>query len=565
MAHENEFWVLGLGGSDHEFAAALTRGADIRVAVEQERLSRRKHGIGLWYQDPVARAVDYCLQSEGIDADQVSLTVGSDTLPARVRSGLRGRPHKMFPHHLCHAASAYMMLPPGTRAGVLVYDGYGAAVGPSVDDPLRILRETFSFYVFGPDGPRHLGTTTGLAFAEQDDFPTCVTNSVGMLFEMVTGALGYDSMDSGKTMGLASYGLPRHLELLERFVRYGDSPDDCFQCSTDDPELLVEIEKILLASGNSFASRADLAASVQAVLEKALINAARLFLGQDIECLCVSGGCALNTVANSRLAEELSMPLYVPPHCGDSGLAFGAIWLALAEKSQNIPVITFRGNSPSPVIGRPGRQYSPEERRIAVQAFYPRLAHDAAISTPVVLAEVLAHGAVIGVFNGRSEIGPRALGGRSIFADPRQISIRERINRDLKRREPYRPLAPIMLRSRYAKYFDDERQADPFMLKVARATDHCRKTAPAVVHVDGTCRIQVVDDNNGDPFLIELLIEFERLTGVGILINTSFNRRGEPVVEMPIDAVDAFLGLGLDGLWLDGDFYWPVGSANSSS
>jgi carbamoyltransferase len=565
MTQESEFWVLGLGGSDHEFAAALTCGADIRVAVEQERLSRCKHGIGLWYQDPVARAVDYCLQSEGIDADQVSLTVGSDALPARVRSGLRGRRHKIFPHHLCHAASAYMMLPPGTRAGVLVYDGYGAVVGPSADDPLRILRETFSFYVFGPDGPRHLGTTTGLAFAEQDDFPTCVTNSAGMLFEMVTGALGYDPMDSGKTMGLASYGLPCHLELLERFVRYGDSPDDCFQCSTDDPALLVEIERILSASGNSFASRADLAASVQAVLEKALINAARLLLDQDIECLCVSGGCALNTVANSRLAEELSMPLYVPPHCGDSGLAFGAIWLALADISKDPLTVTFRGNSLSPVIGRPGRLYSLEEHRIAVQAFYPRLAHDTAISTPVELAQVLARGAVIGVFNGRSEIGPRALGGRSIFADPRQISIRERINRDLKRREPYRPLAPIMLRSRYAKYFEDERHADSFMLKVARATDHCRKVAPAVVHVDGTCRIQVVDDNSGDPFLAALLIEFERLTGVGILINTSFNRRGEPVVEMPLDAVDAFLGLGLDGLWLDGDFYWPVDRTSISS
>ncbi len=200
-----------------------------------------------------------------------------------------------------------------------------------------------------------------------------------------------------------------------------------------------------------------------------------------------------------------------------------------------------------------------------MQEFYPRLAHDISISTPVALAKVLARGTVIGIFNGRSEIGPRALGGRSIFADPRHISIRERINRDLKRREPYRPLAPIMLRSRYATYFEDGQHADPFMLKVAKATAHCRKSAPAVVHVDGTSRIQVVDDDGGDPFLVALLIEFERLTGVGILINTSFNRRGEPVVEMPLDAVDAFLGLGLDGLWLDGDFYWPVDSKGFSS
>lgn len=565
MLSESEPWILGLGGSDHEFAAVLSLGADIRVAIEQERLSRRKHGMCSWYQDPLAQAVDYCLRTEGITADQIKLTVGSDTLPARIRSKLRQLPHQVYSHHLCHAASAYIMLPPGTKAGVLVYDGYGSIVAPHAEDPSRNLRETFSFYVFGPGGYRHLGTTSGIAFAEQDDFPICVTNSVGMLYEIVTGALGYEPMDAGKTMGLASFGTPKYLETLEKFVEYGNRVDDCFRCALDDTALLTAIERILSASGNSFSCRADLAASVQAVLEKALLNSAELILGQEIECVCISGGCGLNTVANSHLSENLPIPVHIPPYCGDSGLAFGAIWLALADQTGSSPSVTFLGASPYPRIARPGKLHSRAECAAATQAFYPRLAHDPGISTPKALASVLASGAVIGAFNGRSEIGPRALGGRSIFADPRRVSVRERINRQIKNREPFRPLAPIVLGSKYSDFFEGRRLADPFMLKVAKATELCRRVAPAIVHIDGTCRVQVVDDDAGDPFLVSLLIEFEQMTGVGILINTSFNRRGEPVIETPLDAVEAFLGLGLDGLWLDGEFYWPADRANRSS
>lgn len=558
-------WLLGLGGSDHDFSATVACGTDIRVAVEQERLSRRKHGASLWYENPVGLATDYCLADAGITAEQIGATVSSDILPARVRHVLRCRSLSLFSHHLCHAASAYMMLPHGTRAGVLVYDGYGSIVGEA-NDPLRNTRETFSFYVFDQEGHRTIGSTNGLAFAEQDDFPTCVTNSMGMLYELVTGCLGYDPMDSGKTMGLSSHGVPRFLGALEEFVTYGDDASNCFQCTTDDPEFVSAVERICRSDPGGFTVRADLAASVQALMNKTLVHCARFFQGFDIDCLCISGGCGLNTVANSFLVEQsaLDRPIFVPPHCGDAGLGFGALWLEIFRRLGRSPELTFRGQPLNPSLGRPGRRYNSRERQSAVQEFYPRVALDSSVASAADLAHVVATGEVVGLLNGCSEIGPRALGGRSIVADPRSIRTRERINRFLKKREPFRPLAPVVLRTQYSQYFEDPRCMDPFMLKIARVTERCRREAPAVVHVDGTARVQVVDDD-GDPFLVSLLRSFYRETGVGVLINTSFNRRGEPIVESPRDALDAFLGMGLDGVYLDGEFYRAAPSANPSA
>lgn len=552
-------WILALGGSDHDASAALMCDGDIRVVVEQERLSRRKHGVSFWYQSPVRRAVDYCLNAEGISLEDITVIVASDTLPARVKHEFRHHSFREFGHHLCHAASAYMMLPTGTRAGVIVYDGFGSVRGDAPEEPLRKLRETFSFFTFGPQGYECVGTKFGLGFHETEEFPIAVTDSIGMFYEMVTASLGYDLMDSGKTMGLSSYGQPRFLEAFQRFTKLGNDPAQCFTCETDNPELERIIDSILLAGGGGFQVRADLAATVQTLANRALLNCHQFLRRRSFNAICISGGCALNTVANSYFVEnsKVDMPVFIPPHCGDAGLGLGAIWLNGLQTQGTAPSLTFRGKPLNPSMSRPGRVYTTDERRAAVHKFYPRLIHDASISSARDLARFIAGGHIVGVFNGASEIGPRALGGRSLLADPRSVMIRERINRTVKGREPYRPLAPIVLLTRYDDYFEDRRYADPFMLKVARARERCRRDAPAVVHVDGTARIQAIGED-GDPFLIELLHAFEAETNVGILINTSFNRRGEPIVESPADAIDAFLGMGIDGLYLDGEFYRPL-------
>ena len=548
-------WVLGLGGSDHDFSAALMCDGDIRVAIEQERLSRRKYGRTLWFESPVQKAIDYCLAAEGISMGDVSAILSSDTLPARVRHDLRSHDLHLFPHHLCHAASAYMMLPRGAKAGVLVYDGFGSVSGPA-EDELHCKRETFSFFVFHPEGHECLGRNLGTATVEGDDFPVVVSDSMGLLYELVTAVLGYDPMDAGKTMGLSSHGRPRYADLLKTFIRYGEDPSEFFRCPLHDFEIAMTLEQLLSQRPNAFGAKADLAASVQAIMDETVLRALKFFQNRGIDHLCISGGCALNTVTNSFLVERspLDVPVSVAPHCGDAGLGFGAFWLHEFEKTRRAPELTYRGKPLAPGLSRPGRIYSADERTAAVQQFYPRLSLDPSVRGTRDLAQLLAEGELIGVFNGPSEIGPRALGGRSIVADPMKVSVRERINRVVKRRESYRPLAPVVLERRYDDYFHDRRHADPYMLKVARVRERCLREAPAVVHIDGTARVQVVGDD-GDPFLSGLLNDFEVLTGRGVLLNTSFNRRGEPIVESPLDAMDAFVGMQLDGLYFDGEFY----------
>jgi carbamoyltransferase len=552
-------WTLGLGGSDHDFSAALMYGSDIRVAIEQERLTRKKHSRPVWFESPVRESIEYCLTAEGITINDVRSVVSSDQLPLRIRHELKSHDVLLFPHHLCHAASAYMMLPTDANAGIIVYDGYGSTFVPKVHDPVRSLRETFSFFLFESSEYRCLGQTFGEALRE-DDYPICVTNSVGLLYELVTAKLGYEPLDSGKTMGLSSYGVPRYLDRIERFIGYGSTLSACFECSIDDPLLSDELERILIEGKNTFSVKADLAATAQAIVNKTLLHCAQLLRHHPIEHLCVAGGCGLNTVANTFLVNHLedNVPVFIPPHAGDSGLGFGALWLKHVARDHNASELTFRGSSAMPGLARPGRLYSREECRVAAQQYYPRVALDASVRSASDLARVIADRAVVGVFHGGSEVGPRALGGRSIMADAQSVHVREVINRTMKRREPFRPLAPIILHSRYDDYFFDGRAADPFMLKVARIRDRCRTEAPAIVHVDDTARVQVVDDQNGDPFLVELLLAFSRTTGRNILLNTSFNRRGEPLVETPLDAIDAFLGLNLDGLYLEGDFYRAV-------
>jgi carbamoyltransferase len=560
-------FVLALGGSNHDFSCALMRDRDIVVAIEEERLSRRKHGVADFYTNPVRHSIAYCLAYAGITLDDVAVIVSSDLLPGRVRHELRDRPLRLFPHHLCHAASVLLMLPPQHRAAILIYDGMGSIIGRLDDNTgvARNVRETFSFYLSSPSGIVCLGQTRGSGVFEHDEFPSSLNSSVGMLYEFVTALIGFHHMDAGKTMGLAAHGTPRYLPLFERFVALGASPNDCFVCELDNPLFRDSIEEVLIGGGNTFGTRADLAASVQAVVNNTLVHCISMFDNHDYDYLCLAGGCALNTVATSHLITVMAplVPVVVPPHASDAGLAFGALYLYATDLAKRQLALTFRGGSIVPGISRPGRTYTPQEHLNAARSFYPRLAFDASVTTATDLAHRIAEGEIVGVLNGPSEIGPRALGGRSILADPRSAITRELINRQMKEREPFRPLAPMILASAYDDFFHNRQAADPFMLKVSTAKERCRREAPAVVHVDGTARVQVVPED-GDPFLLELLTEFGRRTGVPMVLNTSFNRRGEPIVETPTDAIDAFLGMNLHGLFLDG-FYVRPASADKPS
>ncbi|WP_438452988.1 carbamoyltransferase C-terminal domain-containing protein [Streptomyces asiaticus] len=537
---------------------------DIKVAVESERISRVKHGRALWFQNPLTGAVDYCLNAVGITLADVSRIVSSDLLPYKVRDIYSDIPLTLYSHHVSHAASVHMMLEPGVRSAVLVYDGMGSVTAShhEGESPIpRVTRETFSFFLAKDEELRYLGGTSGRGLLEHVDYGNGVTNSIGMLYELVTALLGFGPDDVGKTMGLAGHGQPTALPLLKKYVTLGSNFSDVFQVDYFTGDLESALKDFLERGSYTFQTKANLAASVQELLNETLVRCSELFDPKDYDVFTIAGGCGLNTVANGILAEQLppGKRLLVAPHSTDVGHAFGSLWLDRQERAKGPFTLTLNAAPLMPAIGRPGRRYDENEISAAVNAVYPRLALDPGVSNPEQLAAYLAQGHVAGVLNGPSEMGPRALGGRSILADPRTVEMKERINRGIKLREPFRPLAPMVLAEDFSDWFFPEVTRDYFMLKIAHATERCLREAPAVVHVDGGARVQVVDENT-DPFLVRLLREFKRLTGVPILLNTSFNRRGEPVVESPSDAIDAFLELGLDGLYLEGRFFFAQGA-----
>lgn len=549
--------MLGLGGSNHDFSAVLAADWDVQVGIEQERLTRRKHGESFWFQHPVQDSINYCLSAAGLTLDDVHEIVSSDLLPARATTLANGRSVRLFGHHLCHAASVAMMVPDGQSAAILVADGMGRIAGRSERNVAYNIRETISFYDFTDGEVVKLGGTQGLSLFEHDDYPSGCTNSIGKFYEVVTHTLGFGSMQEGKTMGLAAFGTPRFLPLLREFYRLGEEFETCFECDPVGSDLEGALEALLLAERNSFDCRADIAASAQQVFEEALLHAQHLLLKTHRDMFLFAGGCALNTVCNSRLSAALEgrSRFLAPPHASDAGVGLGAAWLAQREALDDTHPICVRGESADIHIARLGRNYSDQEIKQAVNAVYPRLALDAGHSSPLGIAELLASGSILGFFDGASEFGPRALGGRSLLCDPRSARARERINREIKHREPFRPLAPIVPEELFDAYFDPPEAVDRFMLRVAVAKPETKRIAPAVVHADDTARVQAVCRASA-PLLHEILMAFAEVTGCAILINTSFNGRREPIVETPHDAIAAFFNLGLDGLVLNGEVYF---------
>ncbi|MGO4248585.1 carbamoyltransferase C-terminal domain-containing protein [Paenarthrobacter sp. RAF54_2] len=554
-------WILGLGGSSHDYSAALMHGNDIIVAIEEERISRVKYGLGNGFQNPIRGAIQYCLDYAGIGLDDIHSVVSSDLLPHRVRSMFAADQLTLYPHHLSHAASAWLLTSPGEEGGVIVYDGLGSvAEHPGPD--MRAKRETFTFYAVSSLGDfTRVGGTYGEGFVEHTMFPMGYTNSVGQIYEIVNAAVGFAGLESGKTMGLAGWGSPQYLDEFAKHARIGDSLDSLFQFSPFDG-FLEELQAIKDRDGDTFATHADLAATVQTILERVLLRGYELLRDEaPTGTLAIAGGCGLNTVANGVLAARAAADgrrVLIPPHSGDAGLSFGALYLFAKERDAEVQV-TFRGKAVDDRVARPSKTYAADAARAEVRMFYPDLLVEPSLMSPEQLAARLADGEIIAVFEGSSEFGPRALGGRSILADPRKSMVRERINRQIKYREPFRPIAPLILDSEFSDYFEPSSAADPFMLKVAQATELCKASAPAVVHIDGGSRVQTVP-SEGDSFLTRTLREFFAITGVPILVNTSFNRRGEPIVETPLQALRALHEMPLDGLWLEGQFVTRVPS-----
>ena len=607
--------VLGLSCWYHDAAAALVRDGEIVAAAQEERFSRRKH-------DPEfpTQAVAFCLDRAGItvsDLDAVAfydkplltferlLETSLSYVPRGLRAFLQAMPvwlkRKLWTpdllrtelggydgpllfteHHRSHAASAFFPSP-FERAAVLTTDGVGEWA-------------TTSWGV---------GSGNGLEMRQEIHFP----HSLGLLYSAVTTFCGF-RVNSGeyKLMGLAPYGEPRYVDaLLEHVIDLRDDGsyrlhDDALTFAWGTGMTGRRFEELFGGPARAPESpltqrEMDLARSVQHVVEEAVLRMARHVHAQTGEPnLCLAGGVALNCVANGRLLREGPFDrLWIQPAAGDAGGALGAALVACHEWAG-------ADRQPNPADSMQGAALGPEWSADQIQAAldadglgYERLDGTAALAARV--AELLAAGATVGWFQGRAEFGPRALGARSILADPRGREVQRKVNLKIKFRESFRPFAPAVLAERAGEFFDvggrdegrgmgDEEKgvsdhavgatpphpaprvphpSSPYMLLVGPVRDavvegrgldrlaHIEGALPAVTHVDGSARVQTVTaERNG--LFYDLLKAFEAETataeapGCPVLVNTSFNVRGEPIVHSPEDAIQVFRRTHMDAL-----------------
>ncbi|MEM6516563.1 MAG: carbamoyltransferase C-terminal domain-containing protein [Bacteroidota bacterium] len=531
--------ILGIGGSDHDFSAAIIKDGKLQIAVEDERLTRIKHASKKWDSSPTKPSIDYCFEKLQIDLSHIDGIYSNLHLVKRV-DDLKLPNVKKISHHLSHAASSYFTSYFDTSS-LVVIDGAGNRVQ---DDGNRQDLETISIgYANGNKLDLEL-TQTGNRFISTRAWLYKLTNSIGAFYNIITEAIGFSELADGKTMGLSSYGSDRLVHELKDFVaisRTGGFEYDPYGGIWD--WLVNKISN----SKNKFQIRADIARAGQEIFEEAVFSVLKFAHKRNpSENLSYSGGCALNSVANAKIPEKTpfeNVHIFSAP--SDSGTSVGAALygyycdMGFAWKKHKVEGLG--------KIAYTGRTYNEENILTALDKYpvhYRKL--DKKSET---IAKYIWQGKVIGWFQSGSEFGPRALGNRSILADPTKFWIRDHINLKVKKRETFRPFAPVVILNKAKKFFELNGPS-PMMLNVVKVKPPYDDLLPAITHVDGTARIQTLDEMTNPP-LYELIREFEKLSGFPILLNTSFNIQGEPIVETPENAIASFLETNIDILVLE--------------
>ena len=582
--------ILGISCYYHDAAAALLRDGQLVAAAEEERFSRVKHDFSF-----PSGAIEFCLREgkiAGRDLDYVvffekpfrkldrilasvlqtypqswkvfresmigwmldKLWVAS-TLQAEL--GISREKILFSDHHLSHAASAFLCSP-FEEAAILTVDGVGEWTTTACG----------------------VGRDTQIRFNKQIDFP----HSIGLLYSAFTAFLGFEVNEGEyKVMGMAPYGTPRYVDKVWKVVQQNgdgsfslDMDYFCFQQSTDRmfnrrfadlfgeprppnmpfftestgyPKYFGEKPPDYITQCRVNEHYADIAASIQRVTEDLLVGMAKSLQKETgLKKLCMAGGVGLNSVANSRILRESGFDeLYIQPAAGDSGGALGAALWAYHS-----------------VLGKPrafcmehaywGQEFGADEIRTFLES--ENIPHQEAQQTGELLdrvTEYLTNGKVVGWYQGRFEWGPRALGNRSILADPRNPAMKDIVNSKIKFREPYRPFAPSVTAECATKYFEMDQAARQYparyMLYVMPVRPEHRATLPAITHVDGTARVQTVFREH-NPLYYGLIERFGQATGVPVVLNTSFNLRGEPIVTTPANAFSTFSRSEMDCLVL---------------
>lgn len=555
--------ILGIGGYSHDSAAALICDGQLIAAVAEERLTRIKHQGGV-----PRKAVQFCLDTAGISIDDV------DHVCCYMRPGLRAG--KRIPYRLTQ-----MLRSPSYSAGYIAYELQHNAEYVLGMRSLCGKRATLHFmhhhpahaassFLVSPFEEAALlsvdyigewevtwagigrGTTITPHFAEH--YP----NSLGVLYTGLTDYLGFArASDEYKVMGLASYGEPEYADEFRRIIKF--LPNGRYQIDLSWLQCHYLAGSRCGYMSKKFTDRfgaprkpkepierkhQNIAASLQYVFEETALHIAKhLHDVTKLKKLCLAGGVALNCSMNGRLLREGPFDeIFVQPAAGDDGIAIGAALQKHFELTR------------APRAFQMTHSYwGPEFSNDATKQFLDlaKLPYESPPNVIERTADLLAEGKIVGWYQGRMEFGPRALGSRSILADPTRADMKDLINKFVKHREEFRPFAPSCLAERAQDYFEGC-TTSPFMLFVYPVKPTMRDKVPAITHIDGTARVQTVT-REANPKYYALIEAFERRRGVPMILNTSFNVMGEPIVNTPADATRCFYSTGMDALVM-GDY-----------
>lgn len=559
--------ILGISGAVHDAAVALLRDGQLIAAVEEERFQRIKHAGFAGYHGSSSglpwKSIEYCLKQAGIDWDGVD-AVGyyfnpwqeyTASLRSHLRKVITSIPKAAFhavqattllkdhlkaaalfrkkskspvkwhyvQHHSCHASSAFLVSP-FEKSLIMILDGKGEKDASA----------------FG------IGEGNKFTLQHRIRFP----HSLGMLYMELTKYLGFRAGDDEyKVMGLASFGEPEYLEEFKKIIqlsRDGGYKLDLsyFDPALTGPELLSD--KFYRIFGPARGKREpvekrhqNIAASLQAAMEESIL---KMLAGWQertkLRNLCLAGGVAQNSVVNGKIMTSgLFDRVFIPPAAGDSGCAVGAalyVWNMLQDRPRVFEM--------HHAYWGPG--YADEQMHKALDGAL--LTYEVLQNPAETTARLLKEGNIVAWYQGRMEFGPRALGSRSILADPTRSDMQDILNSRVKHREDFRPFAPSVIKEKAPEWFEGLTDS-PFMQVVVEVKPDKRERVPAITHTDGTARPQTVE-REVNPLYHEMISEFEKLTGVPLVVNTSFNIMGEPIVESPEQAIRCFYGTGIDCL-----------------
>ncbi len=554
--------ILGLTTGIHDTSASLVIDGKITAASEEERFDRVKHSGAF----PI-NSIKFCLKQSAIedvnDLDEVAIGMkwglrGLERLKMRfnIKSlkllkqaidnflddvkrtrqiysvlrgdlGYKGR-IKFYDHYDCHAATCYYPSP-FESAAILILDGAG---------------EKASARIYHAQG-------TKFRILLQINYP----HSIGRFYGWMTDYLGFQiECDEGKVMGLAPFGNDEYLKDMRKVLRVKEDGEydldlSYFEFHKDNKngvsEKFIKIFGPKRNKGEEITERhKNIARAVQIVTNEAVLRMAQL--AKDLtkeDSLCLSGGVILNSVANGKVVEAgVFKNIYIYPASGDDGTGLGA---SLYSYYSKLSKKVFHKENQDPYLG-----YKASEDEILEAIKKHKLDHSKPDNISQEIAKLLTENKIIGIYSGRMEFGPRALGNRSILADPRRAENKDLVNKKIKYRESFRPFAPTVLEEFANDYFEMHGNKSPYMALTLNTKEDKKQIIPAVVHIDGTARVQTINKEQNEKYW-NVVNEFYKLTGVPVVLDTSFNRAGEPIVNTPEEAVVAFLGSALNVLVLE--------------